>query len=162
MGIWTSTPKDEWDSLTQEPQCMRWVTKPIHSCQTQCSLPRKKEWTSFIPEIIATDSAFNEITPSFALLQSILLRKSQSSCSICMIFLKMIFDISRYTEDYISVRKQSKTWTLLITCIYVCHLIHCLLSEERFLMLHLSSSCLFDIVLSHYAWEKYYLVSLVY
>lgn len=112
---------------------------------------KEKEWISFIPEIIATDSAFNEITPSFALLQSILLRKSQSSCSICMIFLKMIFDISRYTEDYISVRKQSKTWTLLITCIYVCHLIHCLLSEERFLMLHLSSSCLFDIVLSHYA-----------
>lgn len=123
---------------------------------------KEKEWTSFIPEIIATDSAFNEITPSFALLQSILLLKSQSSCSICMIFLKMIFDISRYTEDYISIRKQSTTRTLPVTCINLCHFIHCLLSEERFLMLRLSSSCLFDIVLSHYAWAKYYLVSLVY
>lgn len=32
---------------------------------------KEKEWISFIPEIIATDSAFNEITPSFALLFTI-------------------------------------------------------------------------------------------
>lgn len=136
MGSWTYTLKKyEW-RITNSSDCQ---ACPFLS---NIILFQGKGMNYFFPEILAEKFTLNKISPSFALLQSILPHKSQSNCLNCMIFLNVILDILRDIKQYIcykAIQNQNFTNHLHIPVT----LFTCLLPKIIFLMLCLSSSCLF-------------------